>query len=236
MTGDYDEYFAARQCWLDDQQARCHLPEYLLSVLPSDRHIRILDIGCGQGAILRSLRRKGYSALRGIDISQQAVDFCRHVGLQVEQVSNLGEYAKTISDRFDFIILTHVIEHFRKADVIPFLKTIKADLLSENGKLLIATPNAQSPVGAYWAYEDFTHEVLFTTGSLYFVLHRAGFRSITVLDHYGLMGRSRFKRPLLHLRARVAHWLYRQWLAATGSAIHASSPVVLTWELKVVAT
>ncbi|MGC9101323.1 MAG: hypothetical protein ACP5HC_08750 [Caldisericum sp.] len=38
--------------------------------------------------------------------------------------------------------------------------------------------NVQSNTGAYWAYEDFSHFTLFTSGSIYYVLKMAGFDEI----------------------------------------------------------
>src|SRR5919112_6032028 len=41
---------------------------------------RILDVGCGTGANLKMLAHHGRA--EGVDISQQAVDFCRERGLE----------------------------------------------------------------------------------------------------------------------------------------------------------
>ena len=43
----------------------------------------VLDIGCGRGEFLELMREAGVPA-RGIDLSQESVDFCRHKGLQAE--------------------------------------------------------------------------------------------------------------------------------------------------------
>jgi len=55
-------------------------------------------------------------------------------------------------------------------------------------------PNAQSPVGCYWAYEDFTHTTLFTAGSLYYVLKMAGFKEITFVDPLCIEGLPLWKK------------------------------------------
>ncbi len=49
-------------------------------------------------------------------------------------------------------------------------------------------PNAQSHTGCYWAYEDFTHNTLFTAGSLLYVLKMAGFAHIEIIDKDALVG------------------------------------------------
>lgn len=48
-------------------------------------------------------------------------------------------------------------------------------------------PNAQSYTGAYWRYEDFTHNIMFTAGSSTYVLRSAGFENIEFLDPDGTM-------------------------------------------------
>lgn len=66
------------------------------------------------------------------------------------------------------------------------LRYIKETLLTDKGQVFIRVPNAQSNIGCYWAYEDFTHNLLFTAGSLLFVLCSAGFENIKLIDQYGL--------------------------------------------------
>src|SRR5215207_8507739 len=69
---------------------------------------RILDAGCGTGRNLAEFGRLGPA--EGVDISPQAVEFCRQRGLQ-------GVREAVIEDlpfedaRFDLILATDVIEH-----------------------------------------------------------------------------------------------------------------------------
>lgn len=100
------------------------------------------------------------------------------------------------------------------------------------GGLCLQVPNAQSNTDCYWAYEDFTHNTLFTAGSLLYVLREAGFSDIKFIDVDGLAGRHGLK--LLLVKTLLA--IYRRnkmfWNKVTGSAYHAPSPVIYTWELK----
>ena len=57
-------------------------------------------------------------------------------------------------------------------------------------------PNGQSATGSYWAFEDFTHETLFTCGSLEYVLSEAGFVDVEFIDLKATAGLSAFKRLL----------------------------------------
>lgn len=54
--------------------------------LPADRTTPILDIGCGEGALLAFLRARGYTNLAGFDLSPENVRICHALGLDfVEQ-------------------------------------------------------------------------------------------------------------------------------------------------------
>src|SRR5438105_9531837 len=43
---------------------------------PSDRRARIMDLGCGKGALLAQLRDQGYEYLFGVDVSPSQVEVC----------------------------------------------------------------------------------------------------------------------------------------------------------------
>lgn len=212
------------------------LPAYILPFLPA-KESRILDIGCGLGQWLVALERKGFLNLRGIDIAEEAVKFCQKKGLAVENVPVFEDYCRKFSGaKFDFVILSHVLEHVKKNEIVEFLRLIREHLLSERGRLFVAVPNASSNTGAYWAYEDFTHETLFTAGSLLFVLKAAGFKKIAFSDVDGLAG-SGF---LLRWIKAVLLFLYKMnlalWNHVTSSSFHRPSPQIFTFELKAIAS
>lgn len=51
----------------------------------SRNDISILDAGCGTGGLMLFLRQKGYTRVKGFDLSPHAVEICRGRGLDVEQ-------------------------------------------------------------------------------------------------------------------------------------------------------
>lgn len=211
------------------------LPEYYKKILPQVKESNILDIGCGFGQILLALKKIGYTNLKGIDIADEAINYCEKKGFNVEKIADLIEFSIKNNERYDFIIMSHVLEHLEKERIIETLVGIKNNLLSENGLLFIAVPNAQSNTGCYWAYEDFTHHTLFTAGSLYFVLKSAGFESVEFLDTDGLEGSilviKLLKKFLLFLYKANIHF----WNRVTNSSFHRPSPQIFTYELKAIA-
>src|SRR6185437_1801552 len=142
-------------------------------------------------------------------ISPPAIAHCRSVGLTCHDGRD-ESFIPSHEGLYDFVVMSHVVEHFPKDEIIPLLCRMKT-LLKQGGGLIVMVPNAQSNTGAYWAYEDFTHHTLFTSGSLYYVLRAAGFAEVVFLDPDCLAGsvwyKKFFRKVLLKLyRANYIFW------------------------------
>lgn len=84
---------------------------------PERKDITILDVGCGTGGMLASLRNNGYTNLKGIDGSMDAVAFCEKRGFSVTLL-NLNELASFEPDaRYDVLICNDVFCYFNDADL-----------------------------------------------------------------------------------------------------------------------
>jgi 2-polyprenyl-3-methyl-5-hydroxy-6-metoxy-1,4-benzoquinol methylase len=185
--------------------------------------------------MLISLRKEGYTDISGIDISPEAIEYCSANSLNVELISDISSYVANSKSEYDFIIMSHVLEHLEKPDIIPTLRLIRMNLIREGGALIVMVPNAQSNTGCYWAYEDFTHHTLFTAGSLYFVLKSAGFESVKFLDPDGLEGSMLFIRWLKKFLLFFYKLNKNFWNIVTNSSFHRPSPQIFTYELKAIA-
>jgi hypothetical protein len=106
-------------------------------------------------------------------------------------------------------------------------------LLSADGSLLVAVPNAQAYTGCYWAYEDFTHHTLYTYGSLLYILRAAGFSGMELLDRHAVAGSKMFRRSVRLAFGALYRVNYSFWKKILGSPTHISSVDVFTYELKV---
>lgn len=227
----YSEYFTNRGVELPKPDD-CRLPKYLELVIGNNKNIKILDIGCGYGNNMFALLNLGFANVVGIDISDEAINYCKMNNLNVQKM-NVTEYH---GEKFDFIIMSHVLEHLPKDKIIETLKLIKNRMLNVGGQLCVMVPNAQSNVNCYWAYEDFTHNLLFTGGSLLFVLREAGFKNIKFIDIDGLDGTTNFfKKIIKRLFLKLFKVNFMFWNKVTESYWHAPSPVIFTWEIKCVA-
>jgi 2-polyprenyl-3-methyl-5-hydroxy-6-metoxy-1,4-benzoquinol methylase len=138
---------------------------------------RLLDIGCGDGTMLEQAMSLGWSA-EGVDFDSKAVDNARNKGLEV----HLGavEELNLPDDSFDLILMSHLIEHVH--DPIGLLRECRR-LLAPGGKLIVATPNAESlghaKFGANWLLLHAPrHLYLFNSANLAVMTRKAGFKKI----------------------------------------------------------
>ncbi len=226
-----DSYFALRGV-NDFSRENAELPAYFYNALPVDKNVAICDLGCGFGRILQGLKKAGYENLVGVDQAQEAIAWCQKLGLSV-QLASIADYLEEVpSQRFDMVIMSHVLEHIDKPAIIPTLRKIKEDLLKPGGSLFLMVPNGQSATGCYWAYEDFTHSTLFTAGSLSYVLQAAGFKEIELIDADATAGLSAWRAGLRRLLLGLYRWRLAFWNKATASSFHKPSPQVFSFEVK----
>lgn len=235
VSDQYDAYYTNRKVQTPNEEV-APLPFYINRLLPIEKTARILDIGCGLGDTLAALLKDGYTDISGVDISNEAVAYCESRGLSVVRVREIADImVEDGARRFDFIIMSHVLEHIRKDSIIETLRYIKESLLAPDGGLYIQVPNAQSNTGCYWAYEDFTHHTLFTAGSLDFVLKAAGFKDVRFVnpdctEGIGIL-RKTVKRALLKLYVMNTDF----WNWVTSSSYHRPSPRIYSYEIKAIA-
>jgi len=231
MTSNDPSYFQHRKV-SGDAYADYELPSYLETRLPESKDARILDFGCGFGHFIRALGRRGYVRAEGYDIEPAALAFCRSNGVPAIDGNQID--VAELPHQYDFIFTSHVLEHIPKEHVIETLGKLR-QRLKPGGALFVCVPNAQSSTGCYWAYEDFTHYTAYTSGSLYYVLSKAGYAGIDFVDKDCTEGippaRRAIKRFLLGLYAAN----YRFWNRVTSSATHASSPEIFSYEIKAIA-
>lgn len=235
VSHEKETYFSLRGV-SDFETEDTTLPAYLVATLPVDKQIAICDLGCGYGRLLLGLRQAGFSNTHGVDLDEAGIAWGQAQGLTITH-SSIADFVDQVSAvRYDMVMMSHVLEHLPKDSIIPTLQKIKANLLKEGGSLFIMVPNAQSATGCYWAYEDFTHSTLFTTGSLGYVLRAAGFNTIEFIDPLCVAGLS---KPRAWLRkVLLACYKGRQafWNKVTGSSFHKASPQIYSFEIKVKAS
>ena len=99
----------------------------------------ILEVGCGSGAFLDRCQEVGLDRCEGLEISPTAIESCHSRGLRVSDTSL--ESLAVQGRRFDVVCAFQVLEHV--PDPEQFLRAA-ASVLSDNGQLILSTPNAES--------------------------------------------------------------------------------------------
>ena len=99
----------------------------------TDRTPRILDVGCGTGGNLKLLSQFGKA--EGVDISTDALAFCRERGLEVK--AGAAEDLPYEAGTFDLVTALDVVEHLD--DDVAGLREMRR-VLRPGGRILIFVP------------------------------------------------------------------------------------------------
>jgi methionine biosynthesis protein MetW len=96
---------------------------------------RILDVGCGDGALLEHLVRNKHVDGRGIELSQQNVNACVARGLSVMQGDADTDLVEYPSGAFDAVILSNTIQATERP------RTVLEHLLRIGRRTAVSLPN-----------------------------------------------------------------------------------------------
>jgi len=161
----------------------------IAQLVPQGSHV--LDLGCGDGALLQQLTRDKGCTGYGIDIDDANVLACVRRGVNVLQV-NLHQGLASFADQsFDVVLQINTLQHLRNAEVM-LRETVRVGRVG-----IVAFPNfahwanrlsvlrGRMPVTARLPYEWYdTPNIRVGTFKDFEVL--AGKNGLTVLDAFGL--------------------------------------------------
>ena len=86
--------------------------DHLLVAEMIEPHSRVLDVGCGDGELLKLLESRGVDG-RGIELSREGVNRCVAKGLAVIQGDADADLAEYPDDAFDYVILSQTLQATR---------------------------------------------------------------------------------------------------------------------------
>lgn len=102
------------------RKGRDRMRVLMLSRLPQDLHgARILDAGCGTGAMATELAKRG-AQVTAVDISPQLIDIARrrlHPALAPQVDFQSGDMSDPALGRFDFALAMDSLIYYRDADI-----------------------------------------------------------------------------------------------------------------------
>ncbi len=178
------------------------LHKEVAKIIPRDKQAKILDIGCGYGVFLRTLQKKGYKSLYGVEVGKEENKFLNSKDLNVSQL-DIFDFLEKDPNKYDLITRFDVFEHFKKNERIglgPFIK----DKLKSTGILVVRVPNAEAIFKGSIMYGDFTHETFFTKRSLIQLFNAFSFLSVDVYPVYNFGGT---------WKAKIAKYLYMGYVS-----------------------
>lgn len=146
--------------------------------LPQPSTGRVIDIGCGQGELVKLLRADGYDA-EGVDVSPEQVGIAQAAGLRGVYCDDYRKVLAKQVGQFAAITATDFLEHLGKEEVLHAFDLVNSALM-QNGVFVGRVPNAASPLSGHIRYGDFTHESSYTAQSLKQVASAAGFAVVRV--------------------------------------------------------
>lgn len=145
-----------------------------------DRHHTLLDIGCGDGALLGEIFLRFSPKIVGIDTSVEGIEFAKEMFKQRKYSGKFllnGGYASPFdNESFDFCICSDVIEHVREP--VRLLEETQR-ILKKNGIFIITTPikTTEEPLDKMHVYEWYPNEFKELCASVF------GEPTIQVLSH-----------------------------------------------------
>lgn len=145
---------------------------------------KVLDVGCGDGRLLKLLKEFGYSEwkLVGLELDDEAVSLCQKNGFEAHS-TRIEDFANEESQasKYDAVIMLQSIEHVEDpADTCEKVHR----LLKPGGILIIETPNLGGLdyrlfSGQWWGHYHFPrHWNLFTQFHLNEMLSQKGLKVI----------------------------------------------------------
>lgn len=154
-------------------------PFYRLATPDYIPNATLLDVGCGNGRYLSTMRALGWK-VQGVELSENGVKVCQASGLPVHH----GDLASAAfpDASFELITVRHVIEHV--PDPRAFMAEL-ARILMPGGRLIIETPNSNALgrkwLGANWfANEVPRHLILFNEKNINKLAHSHGLSRISL--------------------------------------------------------
>lgn len=120
----------------DDDRVTWTINEFLSGQMPK----KVLEIGCGDGAMLRLLVARGIDA-RGVDASSSGIERCALAGLRAQCLDISADGLPFADNEFDTVVSLETFEHLMN----PYYALLEVRrVLSPGGRFLCSVPNPLS--------------------------------------------------------------------------------------------
>ena len=146
--------------------------------LPDYKDAAILDIGFGDGWFMAACLNLGYTNISGADFAPEKKAYMKDWNVTLYKIeSEIGEFLSHHSGKYDFIHMSHVIEHIPKYSLFWIVDALY-QALNKDGTLFLRTPNMEGPCANSSYYVTLAHEYGFSGSNLKSLLSVCGFDDI----------------------------------------------------------
>ena len=197
-----------------------------IQALVQARGARVLDVGCGAGALSAALKADGAAHTAGVELDQDAAKNAAERLDQLVEGSAVDAELPFSQGEFDYLIFGDVLEHLPAPEqalerYLPYL--------APDGRVIVSVPNMRFYLVLLrllfdrWAYTDSgvrdrTHLRIFTRRSLVRMLNDAGLqverlhRNYRLFEDQSEIGRAGALATRV-VRRTIAPWAFRDLLA-----------------------
>lgn len=150
------EFHKNRELYFNQQfeNAENYIIPFINSQLSLENNTSVLEIGCGEGGILKAFLQKG-CVVTGIDLSENKIEnankfFSKEIksgqaNFICKDIYEI-DFDKELNSKFDLIILKDTLEHIHNQEkLLEFIKVF----LKPNGIIFLAFPAWQMPFGGH---------------------------------------------------------------------------------------
>lgn len=146
--------------------------------LPKNKNADILDIGYGDGWFMAACLKLGYGNVSGAEFNPDAKAYLRDWKVKLHRIEKeIGEFLQSRRESYDFIHLSHVIEHIPKYSLLWVVDALYY-ALRPGGMVFLRTPNMEGPTPTSSLFVTLGHEYGFAGSNLESLLHICGFDDI----------------------------------------------------------
>ena len=100
-----------------------------------EKNTRVLDVGCGDGTLMKFLSEKKNIDVRGLELNEENVESCIAKGLSVIEGNAEKDLKQFPEKSFDYVVLSQTLQAFLNPDVVI------NELLRVGKKAIVTIPN-----------------------------------------------------------------------------------------------
>jgi SAM-dependent methyltransferase len=149
---------------------------------PENRDAKIVDLGCGHGAIVWAARKLGYRNVEGVDASPEQVAMAATLGIEgVRQGDLMATLRAAPSDSHDAIVLFDLYHYFDPATQLALADEVRR-VLKKGGRFIMHLPNGEALFAGRVRYWDAMATGSFTRRSIEQMMKVCDFADIACFE------------------------------------------------------